>query len=467
MPDPNKKKSTSKIQDRDWDFIISAMINASLDTDFSDREKSSLNSNFANIISKYILSRSYKDEKNSKNHEKDELSNRTIIIRSLIVFFLVALPSLILSFIFFIPRILFRIFLKPFSRFILYLSLVTLVAWVLFHFLVVYPEENIPNVIDEKTRIELVVGKRENTIKAIQSIAGLGFFLTAIIGWKNYKISEDKNVSERFIKAIELLSDDRIQMRLGGVYSLERIARDSKEDHPVVMDVLLAFIRDRSQRRINSKDSFLQDFMNQIDAQKSMNQIDAKNTNNTEDIRSAILVVVQRNRKYDKENFEPNLQHACLDGLNLSNLNLEKFNFSNASLKGTILKGSRLAYANFNMANLDNAKLQNTKAFSASFMYSSMKWVRLDSNSSWMNVDLRYATLNEANINGATLDRSDLRFASFKKAKLMRSRLRKTYLEYVIFDEAELRDAIFTGATGLSEKEIEILKKKGAIFRDK
>ena len=36
-------------------------------------------------------------------------------------------------------------------------------------------------------------------------------------------------------------------MRIGGIYALERIARDSAKDHPTVMEVLTAFIREHSR----------------------------------------------------------------------------------------------------------------------------------------------------------------------------------------------------------------------------
>jgi len=35
-------------------------------------------------------------------------------------------------------------------------------------------------------------------------------------------------------------------VRIGGIYALERVARDSPRDHPTVMEVLAAFIREHS-----------------------------------------------------------------------------------------------------------------------------------------------------------------------------------------------------------------------------
>jgi hypothetical protein len=50
---------------------------------------------------------------------------------------------------------------------------------------------------------------------------------------------------ERYAKAIDQLGagDDKVDVRLGGIYSLQRIAPDSDRDLPTVVDVLCAFVR--------------------------------------------------------------------------------------------------------------------------------------------------------------------------------------------------------------------------------
>ena len=54
-------------------------------------------------------------------------------------------------------------------------------------------------------------------------------------------------MTDRFTKAIEQLGSDKLDVRIGGIYALERIARDSAKDHPTVMEVLTAFIREHSR----------------------------------------------------------------------------------------------------------------------------------------------------------------------------------------------------------------------------
>jgi hypothetical protein len=56
-------------------------------------------------------------------------------------------------------------------------------------------------------------------------------------------------VTDRYTKAIEQLGSDKIDVRTGGIYALERIAHDSAKDHPVVMEMLTAFIREHSREQ--------------------------------------------------------------------------------------------------------------------------------------------------------------------------------------------------------------------------
>ena len=61
---------------------------------------------------------------------------------------------------------------------------------------------------------------------------------------RTFELTEQGQVTDRFTKAIEQLGSDKLDVRLGGIYALERVARDSAKDHPTVMEVLTAFIRE-------------------------------------------------------------------------------------------------------------------------------------------------------------------------------------------------------------------------------
>ena len=64
---------------------------------------------------------------------------------------------------------------------------------------------------------------------------------------RTHELTEQGQVTDRYTKAIEQLGSDKLDVRIGGIYALERIARDSAKDHPTVMEVLTAFIREHSR----------------------------------------------------------------------------------------------------------------------------------------------------------------------------------------------------------------------------
>ena len=67
---------------------------------------------------------------------------------------------------------------------------------------------------------------------------------------RNFSLARQGQVTDRYTKAIEQLGSDKgLDAQIGGIYALERIARDSHVDHPNNIEVLAAFIRDHSSEQ--------------------------------------------------------------------------------------------------------------------------------------------------------------------------------------------------------------------------
>src|SRR5918998_1171927 len=86
-----------------------------------------------------------------------------------------------------------------------------------------------------------------------QIIGGFALLLGLYFTWRRVEISQNQQVTERFTRAIDQLgaSDDdgnpRLEIRLGGIYALERIARDSPErDYQTIVEILTAYIRENA-----------------------------------------------------------------------------------------------------------------------------------------------------------------------------------------------------------------------------
>lgn len=83
-----------------------------------------------------------------------------------------------------------------------------------------------------------------------QAVVAISAALVALVGLiftaRTLHLSREGHVTDRFTKAVEQLGSAVIEVRLGGIYALERIMRDSAKDHSTVLEVLAAFVRERA-----------------------------------------------------------------------------------------------------------------------------------------------------------------------------------------------------------------------------
>ena len=54
-----------------------------------------------------------------------------------------------------------------------------------------------------------------------------------------------RRIVETFSKAVELLGSDKLEVRVGAIFALERISKESPDDYWTIMEVLATFVRDR------------------------------------------------------------------------------------------------------------------------------------------------------------------------------------------------------------------------------
>ena len=161
------------------------------------------------------------------------------------------------------------------------------------------------------------------------------------------ELAEQGKITDRFSKAIELLGNEKLEVRLGAIYALERISNDSQKDHWAVMEILTAFVRENSHK-IHTK----QDADNKIYKQED-NPIKPR-----EDIQ-AIMTVIGRRKWTETEIGGLNLVGVNLMGIRISNANLEKINFGGANLQYALVANTNLKRSFFHNANLSEATFGN------------------------------------------------------------------------------------------------------------
>ena len=148
------------------------------------------------------------------------------------------------------------------------------------------------------------------------------------VAQETVRVAEEGHITDRFTKAIAQLGDKEMAIRLGGIYALERIAKDSEKDHGPIMEVLTAYVRERAPRQEEAIPPA---------AEKPPTDI------------QAILTVIGR-----RETTDHNRRNNPLD---LSDTRLVLSNLSGANLTGAILFRADLSGAILSRANLSGAKL--------------------------------------------------------------------------------------------------------------
>jgi hypothetical protein len=94
--------------------------------------------------------------------------------------------------------------------------------------------------------------KLQNDVRTtlLQGVGGLAVLIGAFFTYRQVQtsrrqleIAQHGQVTERFTRAIDQLGHENLDVRLGGIYTLERIANDSAQDRTIVTEILTAFIR--------------------------------------------------------------------------------------------------------------------------------------------------------------------------------------------------------------------------------
>lgn len=203
------------------------------------------------------------------------------------------------------------------------------------------------------------------------------------------RLTREGQVTDRYVEAIKLLASDRLHERLGGIYSLERIMRDSERDHRTIVEVLSAFIRTKlsedSRTKKRRKKGEERPYKYPLaDELLIAPRDDLRGL--SEEIRAALSVLNRRDderrRAVPMDLQGAELTHRDLEGIDWRWANLRQANLTRASLKFACLEG----------ADLSNARLQRA--------------------------DMTWAQLNRANLNWADLQGADLEACDLEGAKL-------------------------------------------------
>jgi hypothetical protein len=212
-----------------------------------------------------------------------------------------------------------------------------------------------------------------NARKTLAEIVGGAALLAGLyFTWSSLEVSREGQITDRFTKAIAQLGDEKMAVRLGGIYALERIARDSEKDHWPIMEVLTAYVRERT---LVPKDAQSLKSHHSLWVPKGAQSLKGHQLPQealpapppppppelAADIQAILTVLRRRSHTYEKgdEQFL-NLANTDLRGANLRGTQLQEANLVGAQLEAAYLMDAQLQGASLARTQLERAHLMGT-----------------------------------------------------------------------------------------------------------
>jgi len=270
----------------------------------------------------------------------------------------------------------------------------------------------------------------------LQALGGLVLGVGAYFTWRTFALNREGQITERFTRAVEQLANKKqLDVRLGGIYALERIAHDSETHYEPVLEVLTAFLRENARWR---PDTVRADAEAASPARPGKPAKDGKAPDLSRlrtDIQAAATVLGRRDRRHERAGYR---------------LDLRGVDLRNASLRGAHLESALLGAAHLDDADLREAHLEDAILSEAHLERADLSWANLV-GAFFEDAHLEKAILNVADLNGAWLSKAHLKEAHLYKAQLAGAFLGGADLEGAEVTRDQLTDATLDDDTRLPE----------------
>lgn len=293
-------------------------------------------------------------------------------------------------------------------------------------------------------------------------------------------------------------TEPNLEVRLGAIYALERIAQDSERDHWAIMEVLCAYVRENSGEssrcptqiaeikfeKIKNSEKIRQETESKIDEWKK--QIKPPRS----DVQAAIAVIGRRSikrREWEKKHAEDpsdplsyrldlrtaNLQvadfrglhfeRAMFDGAHLDCATLDRGEFSGAQFVRCTMIGTSIFESNFSHAQISESSLVGAKVVWADMEDAHIAFAKFDAAtlnySKWHQVyclasSFRGSNLYNFDCEDVRFDNCEFRFAELLQARLHRNDFRRCDMRNADFNNATLFGSDFSSSRGLTDKQV-------------
>jgi uncharacterized protein YjbI with pentapeptide repeats len=333
------------------------------------------------------------------------------------------------------------------------------------------PPEQLKDITDpeELIRLDDERIKLQNDIRTalLQAFGGAAVLAGIFFTWQQLQndrqqlqdeltLTRQGQIASRFTEAIGQFGSKEPDIRIGGIYGLEAIAKQSPETRLQVFEVLTAYLRKyaykydlhppSSRPSAAPTSTTLKAPTSTTLTGPTITTLVNPDEDRTTDIQIVMVVLSRR----DVMPSDPylNLRSVNLSGMSLHGMNLTKMDLSdarltdlvNANLAGAILGGADLTAADLSGAHLEGADLRNSTLEFAILENAHLEKANL------AGAILREARLINTNLEGANLQNADLRAVVVDRTNLSGTHLEQACLHGAELAYSNLRQAVLKGA---------------------
>lgn len=315
----------------------------------------------------------------------------------------------------------------------------------------------------------LVTGLENPYLSVTVAISGIIISIIALHYNRKQTFAAEKSINiaqeglrngliEQLRGAVDQLGNEKLEIRLGGIYALEKISNESEKDYWPIMEILTAYVRmnsiiDKDGNKINSEYISADARTDKRIRYSECDEDDPIVEPLSIDVQAILTILGKHKRVYNSEEAKhlnlsytylgkAELEGAHLEGVNLEGAHLIKANLKRAHLEGTNLHRANLCHADLDKANLERANL---------------KWARI--KHSFFDGG---ANLEGADLEGAHLEWTCFEGANFKEVNLEEAQI--IYPEYLSFDQLLKVKTLYN--TKLDEYYIPLKKECPALFEN-
>jgi uncharacterized protein YjbI with pentapeptide repeats len=295
----------------------------------------------------------------------------------------------------------------------------------------------------------IISGTADDINKLLLSLAGI--IGVPFLAWRTLLAAEQVSIAREshytslFTKATEQLGSTReirsadpdtgeamfytepnLEVRLGAIYSLERIALDSERDHGPIIETLCAYVRQNAGPPLTAPEGVIPGSREYSSWLTSLPQPRV-------DVVAAMKILGRRPEHRIAMELKDNaLERTPFDlaGVNLQRVRLKNLKLANLDLSGSSFQGAYLMQVDLSKTQLYGCNLIQTVLSACKF-----------DNALAMALDLRNAHIRRTSAKAATLEE-----ANFAGARLYDCDFTKANLEGAKFENSRVRGSIFQDA---------------------